>query len=405
MNGLGLTSPTILSRCSELMYNSDMDQIKVLSIGSDRNLFTEGSAVSERIKQYGDLVGELHIVVFALSSLGLKQKQLSPHVWIYPTNSWSRFVYIFDAARIGKKIVSQQAFVRGRSLITAQDPFESGYAALRIKRRWRLPLEVQLHTDPFSAYFSGFLNTLRRRMARTVLRQADTVRVVSQSLLDKVVSEFNFDTSKAGVLPIYVDVQKIENAKISFDLHARFGWHFIMLAVARLTSEKNVAQAIRVLKHVRDYFPDTGLVIVGDGPERKNLESLAASLGVSAGVSFVGWQEDTASYYHTANLFIQTSRFEGYGLALVEAGLSGLPVVTTPVGIAEELLNGSDAIICPQDDEEYMFKAVYDLVKDNAKRDIMRMRLKKALEEKLMPKDLYLAKLKEDWLRTASLAR
>ncbi len=377
--------------------------LKVLMISTDRNIFTPESAVSERMKEYGALVEELHIVVMSDTSHGFKDKQLGKNIWVYPTSVSFKFLRPSVAAAIGKKIVFDRKFVRGKSLITAQDPFECGLAGLKVKSKWRIPLEVQLHTDPFSPYFTGFLNTLRKRIARRVLKNADTLRVVSQSLLDAVSSELSFDRAKASVLPIFVDVKKIEDARVSFDLHARYGWHFVMLVAARLTPEKNLSQALRVLKRVREYFPDTGLVILGDGPERGSLEALAKSLGIFGGVAFAGWQEDTASYFKTANLFIQTSRFEGYGLALVEAGLSGLPVVTTPVGIAEELENGADAIVCPHNDDEYMWKAVYDLVGDNAKRDLMRMHLKKKFESMLVPKDVYLEMLKENWEKTASV--
>src|SRR6185503_8011999 len=113
-------------------------------------------------------------------------KQLAPNVWIYPTNSVSRWSYINDANRLGREIVFKNKFVRGQALITAQDPFESGLVAYKVKKRWRLPLEIQLHTDPFSPYFKDFLNIIRKFIARKVLRNADTVRVVSEELKAKV---------------------------------------------------------------------------------------------------------------------------------------------------------------------------------------------------------------------------
>ena len=57
--------------------------MKVLMISSDRNIFVPGSAVSERMKEYRTLVEELHIIVFAKKSLGLKEKQLSSNIWVY----------------------------------------------------------------------------------------------------------------------------------------------------------------------------------------------------------------------------------------------------------------------------------------------------------------------------------
>ena len=357
--------------------------LKILMISSDRKLFEEKSAVSERIKEYGSLVGELHIVIFALKSLGLGAKQIAPNVWLYPTNSSSRWFYVHDAARIGKAVVFNKKFVRGEALITTQDPFESGWAALKVKKRWRLPLEVQIHTDPNSPYFSGFLNRIRKIIAKRVLANADSVRDVK-------------------TLPIYVDKEKIENAKISFDLHARFGWRFILLSVSRLTREKNLSLALKVLAIVIEKFPDSGLVIVGSGPEEANLKYLAKKLGVENNVAFVGWQDSLASYYKTANLYIQMSLFEGYGLSLVEAGLSGLPIVTTPVGLARELEANRDAYIYPSNRPDLFASGVIDLIENNFKRENLKANLKKTLETKLLSKADYMARIKANWERTAS---
>src|SRR3989344_1155252 len=251
--------------------------IKVLSIGSDRKLFENGSVVSERIKEYGSLVEELHIVVFALKLLGLKEKQLTPNIWIYPTNSSSRLSYVGDAAEIGKQLVLNRKFVRGLSVITTQDPFECGLAGLRIKNKWHLPLEVQLHTDPFSPYFLGFLNTLRKRIAKKVLRNAESVRVVTAGLRSKLAS---YAVAKISVLPIYVDREPIENAKLSFDVHARYSGHFIILCVARLEPEKNLELALQTLSLVRKTFTDVGMIIVGSGREESHLKSYAKKLGL-----------------------------------------------------------------------------------------------------------------------------
>src|SRR3989344_1397951 len=232
--------------------------MKILSIGSDRKLFEEGSAVSGRIKEYGALVEELHIVNMTDAREGFKDKQLAPNVWVYPTNSCASFLRPLDAARIGKKIVFDKKFIRGKSLITAQD-LESGWAGMKVKSKWRIPLEVQLHTDPFSPYFKGFQNNVRKIFIGKILRAADSIRVVGESLKSKILNIR--PNASVSVLPIYVDKKKIEDAKLSLDLHARYGWHFILLAVSRLAPEKNLSTAIEALALARTRFPDTGLVI------------------------------------------------------------------------------------------------------------------------------------------------
>ena len=84
------------------------NDLKVLMISSDRNILVPGSVVSERMKEYGALVEELHIVLLSDAQHGLKDKQLSKNVWVYPTNSISRFLRPRDAVKLGKKLGLKQ---------------------------------------------------------------------------------------------------------------------------------------------------------------------------------------------------------------------------------------------------------------------------------------------------------
>jgi len=377
------------------------NNLKVLIVSTDRRILEEKSAVSERMKEYSALVGELYIVLLSDSNHGLKETKLAENVWVYPTNSSFKIFRPRDAAKLGKKIVFEKKFVRGESLITVQDPFECGWAGIRVKRKWRIPLEVQLHTDPFSPYFSGFLNRVRRRLAKKVIQKADSIRVVSRAVGEKLVQKFRHSAGRISVLPIYIEKDKIENAPVLFDLHARFSWRFVILAVSRLTKEKNIPLALETLALIKQKFPDTGLVIVGAGPEESKLKKLAKKLNLERNVAFEGWQENLASYYKTANVFIQTSRFEGYGLSLVKAGLSGLPIVTTPVGIALEFENGKEAYICPPNNAEYFAGVILDLLENNQKRENLSVGMKDFLGTHLISKDEYLEQLKNNWEKTA----
>jgi glycosyltransferase involved in cell wall biosynthesis len=375
--------------------------LKVLMVSSDRNVLKEGSAVALRMKEYGALVGELHIVLMSDAKHGLKEGQVGENVWAYPTNSSMSFLRPLDASALGKRLVKDKGFVRGASLITA-DSIEAGWAGLGIKKRWRVPLEVQLHTDPFSPYFTGFQNRVRKYFAKRVLRAADGVRVVSEELKGKVSA---MTKASIAVLPIYVDKERIENAPISFDVHARYPGRFIVLAASRLTGEKDLGTALEAVALVRQAYPDTTLLIAGSGPEEGKLKALARKLGIEGAVSFAGWQDDLASFYKTASAFIQTSLFEGYGLALVEAGLSGLPVIATPVGIARELKAGEEFLACPPQRPDLFAQALRELIEHNAKRESLGAALKQTLERKLISKEQYLEDMGAQWGEIAHFAR
>lgn len=366
-------------------------------IGSDSKLFVEGSGVSKRIAQYGSIVKELHIVVFTLGSSQFREKQIAPNVWLYPTNSISRWLYVYDAIRAGKRLVREHGLEAGEALITTQDSFESGLVGLIIKKACHLSLEVQLHTDPFSRYFRGGLNFLRKMIFKKVLPKADHIRVVSSSLKTRV---SKFTQAPVSVLPIYVEGTLARDAEEVLNLHKLFGWDFVVLSIARLTQEKNLSLALEVIGEVRKMNKNVGLVIVGDGPEKERLKSLAKKLGMEDFVSFEGWKEDVSSYYRSSDLFIQTSLYEGYGMALIEAGLHDLPIVSTPVGVATEFENGRDLYTCQAEDFVVWVNTVSNLIKDVQKRDFLKENMKKALKENLLSQEEFMNRLLEGWQKT-----
>src|SRR5262245_57568111 len=109
--------------------------MKILSIGTDRKLFEEGSLVRERQAAYAERLGEINIIVF---SLGRREPVRFGEVSVTPTNSRSRLLYGFDAWRIARKLSRPD-------VVTSQDPFETGLCALFIARMFGTPLHVQVH--------------------------------------------------------------------------------------------------------------------------------------------------------------------------------------------------------------------------------------------------------------------
>ena len=113
-----------------------------------------------------------------------------------------------------------------------------------------------------------------------------------------------------------------------------------IICVGRLVKSKAIDDAIRILSKVVAKYPNVNLLVVGDGPEREKLESLAKTLDVQDKVTFVGKIEPDAvcSYYQRSHVFLQMSVSEGFSQVAVEAMACGLPIVSTSVGVAPELI-------------------------------------------------------------------
>jgi len=102
---------------------------------------------------------------------------------------------------------------------------------------------------------------------------------------------------------------------------------YTLLSVGRLSYEKHYAVLLRAFALVSNEFPAWQLKIVGEGEERRELESIAAQLGIEARVSMPGAARDVESEYLAADLFCLTSRWEGFPNALAEAMAHGVPAV------------------------------------------------------------------------------
>jgi len=96
--------------------------MKILMIGTDRKLFEENSAVRQRIVEYGNLVDGLYVIVFSKQA-HFEKRLIGRNTWVYPTNSANKFMYMFDAMRIGRQIIGKNL---NRDKIADFDPFPLG---------------------------------------------------------------------------------------------------------------------------------------------------------------------------------------------------------------------------------------------------------------------------------------
>ncbi len=334
--------------------------MKVLMLSTDENIFQEGSEVRQRMIEYGSLFEELHIIVKNQKSKIKNQK--FGNVFVYPTNTNFKLFYFWNAYKIGKQIIRNWKLEIRNCVLSTQDPFETGLVGYFLKKKFGLPLQIQIHTDFLSPYFwqESLKNKIRVLLAKWLVRKADCLRVVSQRIKDSILRSSqdlgSCDDPNIHVLPIFVDVEAIKNAPIKTDLHQKYpGYDFIILMASRLTREKNIGMAIQALTDAKNAnetrMMRTLLLIVGDGPELEELKAKSEKLKIDANVKFESWTNDLISYYKTADLFLNTSNYEGYGRTIIEALAAGCPVISTNVGIAPEFIKASQSgiVIAPKD--------------------------------------------------------
>ena len=132
-----------------------------------------------------------------------------------------------------------------------------------------------------------------------------------------------------------------------------------ILTVGRLSLQKDHATLIKAFSMLPPEI-NAKLVILGEGPLRADLAALVAQLGIEARVSFPGFATDPYPWFRSADLFILSSRWEGFGNVIVEAMECGVPVVSTncPSGPAEILEDGRYGRLVPVQDPVAMVAAM-----------------------------------------------
>lgn len=148
-----------------------------------------------------------------------------------------------------------------------------------------------------------------------------------------------------------------------------------LLFIGRLTENKGVLNLILAVKKVSNTYPDINLFIIGDGPEKENLERLVQKQNLRNNVTFTGVikNENLTSYYKRSKIFVLPSvGSENNPLTIIEAMANGLPIIASRVGgIPEIIIDGINGFLYPPGNIDKMAKIVNLLLTNRELREKM----------------------------------
>jgi glycosyltransferase involved in cell wall biosynthesis len=194
-----------------------------------------------------------------------------------------------------------------------------------------------------------------RYVERVLTRKAARVIAITAALRRFCIDEVGLPPGKVEVIHYGLDGLPApwgESPEVELPPDAR-----VLLCVARLAEQKGVDVAVEALARIRETEPRAVLVVLGEGPERDRL--------AGEGVHLPGRVGDVAGWYRRAELLVHPARWEGFGLALLEAMLAGKAVVATRVSAAPEIVvDGETGILVPPDDAPALAHAMLGLLAD-----------------------------------------
>lgn len=162
----------------------------------------------------------------------------------------------------------------------------------------------------------------------------------------------------------------------------------MLLAVGRLGEEKGFHYLIQAFQQLADTFPDWQLAILGEGSQRPTLEAQVAAAGLQARVSLPGRAGNVGQWYEAADLYVMSSRFEGFPNTLAEAMAHGLPAVSfdCDTGPRDIIRHEIDGLLVPPGDVPALTAALRRLMGDDALRHRLGERACEARERFSMPR-------------------
>jgi glycosyltransferase involved in cell wall biosynthesis len=141
-----------------------------------------------------------------------------------------------------------------------------------------------------------------------------------------------------------------------------------LILIGRLSEIKRVDRFLHAIRLAKVKLPSISAVIVGDGPDKKELEELALKLEITDNIEFVGWQDNVHVWLQKSKCFVLTSDSEGLSQALIQAMMTGLPAITSDVGDLGDLLkNDKNGYLISPLTEECFADAFITLIKESNK--------------------------------------
>ncbi|MFA6253168.1 MAG: glycosyltransferase [Patescibacteria group bacterium] len=324
--------------------------MKILGISLDPSILDKESIPAQRIIKFGQNLDKYYLLVPTDKD---QKSQLAANIFVESLGSHNKFFLFFKIYKRISEIIKNEKF----DLLTTQDAYFLSLILIFLSRKHGIKFEVQIHG--FEKYHG-----LRKLLANYSLRQADIIRTVSIKTKEYLVDNFSIPAKKIYVSPVFVDRQKIENSKNEFSLRDLYQNDFIFLTVGRLVPVKNIVLQIRAIKKLN--LDKVKLVIVGEGPDKANLQALVARENLNKSIIFVdGYIKNLADYYKSADCLLITSNMEGYCMVVAEAVLADLPVIMTDVGCANDLVeNNINGFVIPINNLDVLVAKMKKVVED-----------------------------------------
>ncbi len=261
-------------------------------------------------------------------------------------------------------------------VIHAHLPFGVGIEGLIAAKILRVPLVGTDHTPMgefirYSPLKNPWIEKVVTRYNAWFYRRCNFVTSPAQAVLDELREHFDFKVPSRPLsnpldLLAYKPLRNKKSLKKKFGLSS-----FTLMYAGRLAPEKNIHVAIRAVALLVKKIPEITLAIVGQGPAKVELETLADSLGIRAHIKFLGFlptNEALAEAYNASEIFVMMSTAETQSLVMVNAMACGVPAIGARAWGLKEYITPKNGILIKPGSVEELAENIFSLYQKPATR-------------------------------------
>ena len=257
------------------------------------------------------------------------------------------FNFIFCCLRLNKLIKKFNP-----KIIHAHLPFSELICYFNIILRKNIKFIISKHID--TVYFSKDNNRksfLGKILELIVSHRAKKIICISDAVKNFMSSKY-MGISKTKLIKVYygLDFTVYNDKKLSpklKKLKIKLIGKKIIGTISRLVPQKRIDIMIKAFNEYSTYYEkDSYLIIVGKGPQKKNLKNLAKKLGINDKIVWINFLDDVKSFFSLINIFCLTSEHEGFGIVTLEAFYNKKPIICTNAGSLPEIVKNNYNGIC-----------------------------------------------------------
>ena len=335
------------------------------------------SGVVKSVSNYRQALTDLghNVFIFAQED---NYKDTEPFVYRYPSIPLPISADVPAAIPISSKIDWLLPTLK-LDVVHTHHPVLLGQVGADKANQLDIPLIFSFHTQ-YQAYthyvplpqdaVQNFLNQTVHDWVENYIRKCNHIIVPSKSMLEILKSQFGLE-SQYTVIPTGIDLTPFKQSN-GHKIRKQLGWDsdFVMISVGRLSKEKNWEFLLSAASQVIQTQPKFRVALLGDGPDRENLEEYAAQLGIRDRVHFLGEVsfEDVPAYLDAADFFGFSSTSETQGLVTLEALAAALPVVAVDASGTRDILEHEKQGLLVEEDVHAFSNAILQLRRNRSLR-------------------------------------